>query len=497
MRRTARPSHPAARPLGRYGRPARTGRHDRHGGASTAAVAALALLTTALGGAPALAATLEEHEITGVQFVNDDCSRNEYVIDARVTGTTDDVGGFDRVRFEVWDDGALKDSRTLEVEVGTTRDLSAFLSFVGLYGGGAPGVGIVISDVDGADVEVGTLDIVDPFYPDDVDGPCAFDVERIGGPTRIETAAMLSEQKFVSADTVVIATARDFPDALAAAPWASQLGAPLLLTQPGGLSAATGAELTRLSPEDVLVVGGSAAVGDAVLEDVQAVLPTATVQRISGADRYATAGLVAQQVIQDSSPEVFVASGQAFPDALVLSALAARHQAPLVLVRSDAVPPATGAALTALDYDHVYAAGGTAVLGDAVLDEVAGAQPWTRYQGADRYATAAAVLEQFPAEGKVLVATGQDFPDSLTAVPVAARTGAGVALTRPEAVPAAVMTEVDRLITGFSFPLITIVGGEAAVHPTVQAQLQALFGAAAPPAARPSGSSTTGNLPQE
>ncbi|WP_151525613.1 cell wall-binding repeat-containing protein [Serinicoccus kebangsaanensis] len=471
----------------------RTGRR-----AGLAAGAALALGASGLAGAvPAFAATLGDYEIAGVQFVNDDCSRNEYAIDASITGTTDDIGGFDRVEFQVWDDGTMKDSRILEVEVGTTRDLHAFLSFVGLYGTGAPGVGIMINDVDGAGSLVSTLDYVDPFFPDDVDGPCTFDVERIGGPTRIETAAMLSEQKFVMADTAVVATSKAYPDALTAAPWAAQLGAPLLLTDPGGLPQPTEDELLRLMPDDVFVVGGSKAVTDAVLDDIQAALPGATVERVSGADRYATAGAIAQRVVQDSSAELFVASGQDFPDALVLSALAARHQAPLVLVEHDAVPTATAAAVGGLSFDDVYAAGGTAVLTDDVLDAVSAGMPWTRYSGTDRYKTAEAVLEQFPAEGKVLVATGEDFPDSLTAVPVAARTGAGVALTRPDAVPTGVLEEIERLTTGFSFPLITIVGGEAAVHASVETQLQGLVDALGQPAERSADQQTEANLPQE
>ncbi|SOC52430.1 cell wall-binding repeat-containing protein [Ornithinimicrobium cerasi] len=446
---------------------------------------------------PAQAAVLEDYEIAGVQFVNDDCSRNEYAVTTTITGDTDDGAGFDRFRVQVWDDGVLKDQRVREVAVGTTMDVYTFLSFVGLYGTGAPGVGVLIEDVDGADNTVSYLAVEDPFFPEDVDGACSFDIERIGGPSRIETAAMLSEQKFVKADTVLIATARSYPDALAAAPWAAQLGAPLLLSNPGGLAPAAVAELQRLQPSRVVVVGGTMALGQDVLDDVQATLPGATVERLGGGDRYATSALIAQQVVQDSSAEVFVASGQDFPDALVLSALAARQQAPLVLLRQDSVPGPTAGVLATLDYDALYAAGGTLVLSDDVLDAAADGVPVTRYAGGDRYETAALVLAQFPAEGKVMVATGADFPDSLTAVPVAARTGAGVALTRPDAVPAAVLTEIGRLIDEVSFPLITIVGGTLAVNPSVETQLQGLFEDAAAPTSRAAAGRTDGNLPQE
>ncbi|GAA5161206.1 hypothetical protein GCM10011366_09090 [Ornithinimicrobium tianjinense] len=462
-----------------------------------AVATALAGGTLLASSGAAQAATLDDYEITGVQFVNEDCSRNEYAVTTSVTGTVDDGGGFDRFRVEVWDDGVLKDSRDREVEVGTSRDIYSFLSFVGLYGTGAPGVGIVIDDIDGAGNSVGTLAYEDPFYPEDVDGPCSFDIERIGGETRLETAAMLSAQKFVSADTVIIATSRTYPDALAAAPWAAQLGAPLLLSNPTGLSAATTAELARLQPSSVIVIGGEAALGEGVLDDVAATLPGALVERVGGASRYETSAMIAGQVLQDSTAEVYVASGQGFADALVLSALAARHQAPLVLVRQDDIPSASAAVLATLDFDHLYAAGGPMVLSDAVLTDAADGVPVTRYAGADRYGTAAQVLEQFPAEGRVMVATGADFPDSLTSVPVAARTGAGVALTRPDSVPAAVMTQIDRLIAEVSFPLITIVGGPVAVNPSVEAQLQTLFSSAAAPASRPSGTLTESNIPTE
>lgn len=470
-------------------------RRPNHRSTTLAVLAAGSL--TAGAALPAAAAVLEDYEITGVQFVNEDCSRNEYVVNATVTGTTDDGGGFDRLRFEVWDDGMLMDAREREVAVGSTVDLTAFLSFVGLYGTGAPGVGIIIDDINAAGGSDGYLAVEDPFFPEDVDGPCTFDVERIGGVDRIQTAVLLSQQKFVTADTVFVATSTDYPDALTAAPWAAQLGAPLLLSRPDGLPASVGAELQRLAPSKVVVLGGTGALGQQVVADAEAALPAATVERVGGATRYATAAMIAERVVPDSSAQVFVASGQDFPDALVLSALAAREQAPLLLVKETTVPTETNDALAALDYDALVAAGGTGVISDAVLAQAAGGVPVTRYAGADRYATAQQILEQFPAEGTVLVATGQEFPDSLTAVPVAARTDAGVALTRPDSVPAGMLAEIDRLISASAFPLITIVGGEAAVHPSVQTQLEALFSAGADPADRPTGTTTGSNVPTE
>lgn len=464
---------------------------------SALATAGTAGLLTVAAVTPASAATVaDDWEVTGIQFVNADCARNEYVVDATFTGTTDDGGGFDKVRVEVWDDGELKDFRLLEVPVGETVETTSFLSFVGLYLPGAPGVGIVLTEADAAGDPGAFLDFVDPYFPEDEEGPCTFDVERIGGANRIETAALLS-QRFVKADTVVLARADDFPDALTAAPLADQMAGPLLLTHTGSLPAATAGEITRLQPSAVVVIGGSAAIEGDVLAEVEALLPgSSTVYRIGGADRYETSTLIAGEIVQDSTPQMFLATGQDFPDALVLSALAARDRAPLVLTKGEDLPDATTAYLSTAVFDDLYAAGGTAVISEAVLTEAAGlgGATATRYAGPDRYETAAVVLGQFPAEGTVMVATGEQFPDALTAVPVAGRTGAGIALSRYDEVPASVMTEIERLTDGFSFPLISIVGGEAALSSDVYDQLLALFGVAAEPTTPPT-ADLDGNLP--
>lgn len=461
--------------------------------ALTAAGAAAGLVLTAT--TPSTAADLVDWEPTGIQFVNADCARNEYVVGLDVTGTTDDVNGYDKLRVEVWDDGELKDSRVVEVQVGTTASVTAFLSFVGLYGHGAPGVGISVHDAGPDGEALYQLDGIDPFYPDDQDGPCSFGVERIGGADRVETAALLA-QRFIVADTVVVASSRSFPDALSAAPLAFQEAGPLLLTRPGQLPSATEAEIARLQPDKVVVIGGDGAVSDDVLDELQAAAPTATVERVGGADRYATSALIADRIVPDSSPEVFLATGTDFPDALVLSALAARQSGPLLLTRTGELPDATRAYLEGAAYGQVWVGGGEAVVSDEVVDEVAaiGSATSTRFAGTDRYETAALVLERFPAEGRVMVATGQEFPDALTAVPVAGRTGAPIALSRPDGVPASVMDEVTRVVGVSSSPQVTLVGGEAALHGAVQDQLEAMFATTAEELSR-QGASTERNLP--
>lgn len=78
---------------------------------------------------------------------------------------------------------------------------------------------------------------VDVYAPDTVE---------LAGLTRIETAVAVSAFGWTQADSVVIATAWQFPDALVGGPLATLLGAPILLTQPGYLPLAVAAEIRRL-----------------------------------------------------------------------------------------------------------------------------------------------------------------------------------------------------------------------------------------------------------
>ena len=96
-----------------------------------------------------------------------------------------------------------------------------------------------------------------PFGPA---GPGAA-VERYGGPTRLETAALVSGRDRDASTTVVVARADDFPDALAGAPLATALDAELLLSDASALSSTAAAEVLRVGATHAVLLGGTAALG--------------------------------------------------------------------------------------------------------------------------------------------------------------------------------------------------------------------------------------------
>ncbi len=194
-------------------------------------------------------------------------------------------------------------------------------------------------------------------------------VVRLSGPDRFATAAAIATTAFPDgADTVVITTGLDFADAMVAAPLIRELGAPLLLAHPTVLPPATAAAIRELDPQHVVIVGGTGAIGQAVA--VQAAdLVGASLRRISGPDRYATAFAVAAE-FESPVDTVYLAAGRAWPDALAIVPLAQEAGGPLLLLEKDHIPAATAEALRRLRALRLVAVGGRANIDEAVIEEL-------------------------------------------------------------------------------------------------------------------------------
>ncbi|HUR08154.1 MAG TPA: cell wall-binding repeat-containing protein, partial [Nonomuraea sp.] len=186
--------------------------------------------------------------------------------------------------------------------------------------------------------------------------------ERIGGDDRYETAARIARSTFSQADTALLASGQNFPDALAGAALAGVRSAPVLLTQPNALPGSTRDALQTLQVKDVLILGGPAAVG----ESVRATLISQgyNVTRIEGANRYGTAAEVARRVALsgigslNGKRTAFLASGQNFPDALAAGPLAYVGRHPVLLTPTGSLAAETAAALRDLQIQHVVILGG-------------------------------------------------------------------------------------------------------------------------------------------
>lgn len=121
--------------------------------------------------------------------------------------------------------------------------------------------------------------------------PLAGEVFRIAGASRYGTAANLATWIFdPGVEVAYVASGAGFADALAGGAAGGYRGGPVLLVERDAIPAVTAEALRTLAPGAIRVLGGSGAVGEAVVADLRALAPD--VQRLAGADRYETAALV-------------------------------------------------------------------------------------------------------------------------------------------------------------------------------------------------------------
>ncbi|MGG4167054.1 cell wall-binding repeat-containing protein [Rossellomorea vietnamensis] len=176
-------------------------------------------------------------------------------------------------------------------------------------------------------------------------------VKRIGGIDRYETAQLISEQVAANPDKAIIASGKNFPDALSVAPYASVKGYPILLTAKDSVSSYTTEALNGV--DGTIVVGGEGVITNAVMKKVKGE------QRVSGIDRYETSLEIARKLpLSNPGEHVLVASGKNYPDALSGSVLAAKQQAPLLLSNPEQLPTSVNNFILSEKYKQFFLLGG-------------------------------------------------------------------------------------------------------------------------------------------
>jgi lactocepin len=209
-------------------------------------------------------------------------------------------------------------------------------------------------------------------------GGSGFEVARIAGNDRYETAAAVARLlppesigEFGAGRAVIIAAGDAIADAVAAGPMSGAQKMPILLTGKSTLHAVTRAALSDLAIEQVLIVGGTAAVSSAVADEIEGM--GIAVRRIAGPHRQGTAfeiARVAEGELNFPTTSVMLARGDVFADALVGGSRGAAIFAPILLVDS---PDDLGIPASDFIRDHrdtittVEALGGKGAIADSVL----------------------------------------------------------------------------------------------------------------------------------
>jgi len=320
------------------------------------------------------------------------------------------------------------------------------------------------------------------FTGSDASAAAAPALDRYQGADRFATAADIAGRAYPDgAGTVIIANGLQFPDALSAAPAAALIEAPLLLTAPNALPSSVADRLVALKPRNVVVIGGVNAVSPAVATQIGKITG-ATVDRVQGADRYATSRAVVDAFFAETGVyRAFVTTGLNFPDAISASAAAGAGStdstgAPdaVVLVPGSAehLDQATSTLLDDLNVQTVAVVGGSLAVSDGIFADLDAQFPGdvALLAGEDRYETSAFVsffafsdakgdTPRTDDSGTAYLASGQNFPDALAIAAVAGAEKSPVLLTPP----GCTNYYAEDLIAGLESEKVVTIGGTAAV----------------------------------
>lgn len=304
-----------------------------------------------------------------------------------------------------------------------------------------------------------------------------FDLTRIeGDPSEIPEATVPGEAEAVAqslaisrssfagseAEHVILASAASYADALSATPLLGR--GPLLLTPHDALPQAVYDEIARLLPADapVYVMGGEAAVGEAVIEQLTEQLTEecaysypsrcVTVQRVAGPSRVETSAAVAR-LVGAPNGEVAVAraygtldetgaevTGAGWADAVTAGGWAAATGTPVLLTPAgEGLHPAVADLVGELGVSSTVVLGGTAAVSERAAADLPGVN---RIAGRDRAETAVAISEQlWPSDTtrRILVHGYREdgWTAGLPAAALAADGGAPLLLVHDEELPQA------------------------------------------------------------
>ncbi|EGW39246.1 cell wall-binding repeat-containing protein [Desulfosporosinus sp. OT] len=292
-------------------------------------------------------------------------------------------------------------------------------------------------------------------------------INRIAGNDRYQTAVAVSQNGWPDgADSAILAYGQNFPDALSAGPLAHKYDAPILLTGSYNLNEDTAQELKRLKVKKVFIIGGYAVISKGVEAELSALNITSV--RIAGQDCYETALLVAKQV--GLSKGVFVTTGLDFPDALSIAPIAATNEMPIILVPPNDLTSTQKAFLSKSKIPTSYIVKGYNEISDQVVSQFPN---YEFINGADPYERNINLITRFVSSldlDTVYLATGELFPDALTASALAQKGKNPLILLKGDTIPYSALAFIhSNIISQFN-----ILGGYSVISAATESTLPEL-----------------------
>ncbi len=198
-------------------------------------------------------------------------------------------------------------------------------------------------------------------------------IERVSGADRYEVSANVAQRLgTISSETAVIVSGLVYSDALTSSSVALNNGMPILQVLTDSIPTSIQTYITN-HPEikNFIVVGGPGTVSDSVLTQLSQIRPTATVDRIGGADRFEV-GINLINYFGLNVDSLTFNNGLDFPDAMSSAPLAAYLGSPVLLVQPTLIPTSINNFLDANNGKtyFIYIVGGPASISTTVENQL-------------------------------------------------------------------------------------------------------------------------------
>ena len=277
---------------------------------------------------------------------------------------------------------------------------------------------------------------------------------RISGPGRVETSIEISRFENTKSKTVILADARNYPDALAASNLTGGRYSVILVQNQ--LTQEIINEIVRLEAQDLIILGGTNSISEDIERGLANIGGIKSISRIAGENRYDTCQKIFNHAKKKS---LILASGEKFPDALATSSIL--DQAGLLLTKSGQLPSEVQAAIEALNHDSFLIVGGENSVQEGLASAIANQFQYashTRISGNNRYETSAKIGDRL-VSSTVILASGENFPDALAASTLAQKIEVPILLVSKDKIDQSVIDYFKN----HNIKKVLVVGGQLSI----------------------------------
>lgn len=304
-----------------------------------------------------------------------------------------------------------------------------------------------------------------------------YSVNRLYGSDRYKTSISISNSfNSGTVQNVIVASGKDFPDALAGSVLSKKYNAPILLLN------STVADSTETinyinnhlaKSGNIYVLGGNGSISDEFTNYMRN-QGFNNIVRLGGKNRFDTNNFIVNSMNLEKGTPVVITNGYGFADALSVSSVAALKGYPILMTNASTLPGETANILSTIQPSQVYVIGGTGAVSDSIISEVKNLVPSlssdkvVRISGQTRYDTSLEICKYFNINtDSAVLANGENFPDALSGSALASKLNAPIILTNGQD-----LTNQRAFIDGKSYKNLILLGGLGSIDLPIEYSLK-------------------------